>query len=327
MRRRRYLHAVSTTTAALALAGCTGAAGDGGDGNEGSDDGNTTTDGGSRQVDAAIATAIGELNTAVGELDAAQSRFAEDRSFEFEGVADRVETARSELDDAEPDASEEQRAVIEEVREYAAVVAAMNDAFLTLVGAEDRVAEVRSAVESEAFDRAGGLADDLASETGDARTTLDGASDAAAGMDADVLEARESVEIARIRDGYDQLSALAAGFDALAVAYGDLIDGRAALAEGRAAADDREYSAAADAFDRAEGRFESGTTTAEDALAEEPPERVGSELRALSCRGGHLATAAGHLRASAEAAADGDRATAQEEREAAEDALDAVAEC
>lgn len=326
MRRRRYLQAVSTTAAALSLAGCTGE--EGGDGNaRAADDTATTTDGGSRQVDAAIATAIGELNTAVGELDAAQTRFAEDRSFEFEGVADRVETARSELDDAEPDASDDQLAAIEAVREYAAVVAAMNDAFLTLVDAEDEVATVRSAVESEEYDRASGLVDDLSTATDDARSTLDGASEAAEGMDADTLESRGSVEIARVRDGYDQLASLAAGFDALATAYGDLLDGRAALADGRARADENDYSAAAESFGQAEASFDAGTATATDALDRDPPERVAAELRALSCRGGNLSSAAGHFRASAEAAADGDRTTAREEREAAEDALDAAAEC
>ena len=325
MRRRRYLQTVSTTAAALSLAGCTGEADDGNA--QADDDRDTSADGGNRQVDAAIATAIGELNTAVGELNAAQTRFAEDRSFEFDGVADRVETARSELDDAEPDASDDQRAAIEEIREYVAVVAAMNDAFLTLVDAEDGVATVRSAVESEEYDRASGLADDLSTRTGDARSTLDGASDAAEGMDAEILESRESVEIAKVRDGYDQLSVLAVGFDALAVAYGDLIDGRAALAEGRNRTDEGDYSAAAESFGDAKTAFDAGTTTATDALDESPPERVAAELRALSCRGDHLATAASHFRASAEAAADRDRSTAREEREAAADALDAVAEC
>ena len=326
MRRRRYLRAVSTTAVALSLAGCTGE--EGGDGNARADDGTAApTDDGSRQVDAAIAAAVGELNTAVGELDAAQTRFAEDRSFEFEGVADRVEAARSELDDAEPDASDDQRAAIEEVREYAAVVAAMNDAFLTLVDAEDEVTTVRSAVESEAYDRAGDLVDHLSTETGEARATLDDASDAAEGMDAEALESRDSVEIARVRDGYDQLASLAAGFDALAVAYGDLIDGRVALAEGRARADESDYSAAAESFGDAETSFDAGTDAASDALDESPPERVAAELRALSCRGDRLSTAAAHFRASAEAAADRDRATAREEREAAEDALDALAEC
>jgi hypothetical protein len=325
MRRRRYLQAVSTTAAALSLTGCTG---EGGDGNaQADDDTDTSADGGNRQVDAAIATAVGELNTAVGELDAAQTRFAEDRSVEFEGVADRIETARSELDDAEPDASDDQGAAIEEVRAYAAVVAAMNDAFLTLVDTEDGAETVQSAVESEEYDRAGDLVDDLSTETGDARSTLEGASDAAEGLDADTLESRDSVEIAKVRDGYDQLTALAAGFDALATAYGDLIDGRAALAEGRAHADESDYSAAAESFGDAEASFDAGTATATDALDASPPERVAAELRALSCRGGHLSTAAGHFRASAEAAADRDRSTAREEREAAEDALDAVTEC
>lgn len=328
MNRRRYLRAVSTTTLGLALAGCNADAGDADDGSDenGADSTATTADG-SRQVDAAIAAAIGELNTGAAELAAAQDRFAEDRSFEFGGVADRVDAARSELDGTGSDASDQQATVIAEVRKFADVVAAMNDAFLTLIDVEDSVGELRDAVDAEAYDRAATVAADIESETGNAGDRLAEVNDAAASMDAETLESRDSIEVARLRDAHAQLVALAGGFNSLASAYGDLIAGREAIVTGRERIDAEEYEAAADAFGRAFDRFAAANETATNGVDADPPVRVADELRAVACQSDHLKTAADHFEASADAAADGDRRTAEEEQAAAEDALDAVDDC
>jgi len=324
--RRRYLSGLSTTALGLALAGCASDADDETE-EEGDDSTATTTADGSRRVDAAIAAAIGELNTGAAELAAAQDRFAEDQSFEFAGVADRVDAARSELDGVESDASERQTAAIAEVRTFADVVAAMNDAFLALIDVEDSVGELRSAVDTEAYDRAGTLADEIGSETGAASDRLAEVSDPVENIDAETLESRDSIEIARLREAHAQLVALADGFESLATAYGDLIAGREAVVNGRDHVDSGEYEAAIDAFGRASDSFDAANQTATNGVDAEPPVRVADELRTVACRSDHLRTAADHFEASAQAAANGDRSTAEDEEAAAEDAFDAVDDC
>jgi len=329
MRRRSYLRGLSTAAVGIALAGCSS----GGSDDEGSTDAGanadstTTTTGGGRRIDAAIAAAIGQLNTALGELSAAQDRFAADESFDFAGVADRVENARAELDGIEGEPSAEQSTAIEQVRRYAAVVEAMNGAFLTLVDAEPIAEDAEAAVDAEEYDRAESLVTDLETSTGEAQSTLEGARGDAESLNADVLEARDSEEVARIREGYAQLMSLANGFNALARANGDLIDGRTALATGRDHADAEEYAEAEAAFGRAGDRFEAANGTATSGLDARPPERVTGPLELAACRSGHLTTAAERFVASAQAAADGDRSEAADEQEAAEDAVDSAENC
>ncbi|WP_121820202.1 hypothetical protein [Halostella salina] len=329
MRRRSYLRGLSTTAVGLALAGCSsGGSGDEGPADTGTGGNGTTSSGnGGRRIDAAIAAAIGELNTGLGELSAAQDRFAADESFDFAGVADRVDAARSELDGIEGEPSGEQSTAIEQVRRYASVVAAMNAAFLTLVDAEPTAEDAEAAVDAEEYDRAESLVAELETTTGEAQSTLEGARSDAEGLDPDVLESRESVEVARIREGYAQLMSLANGFNALARANGDLIDGRTALATGRDHADAEEYGEAESAFGRAGDRFEAANGTATSALDARPPERVTGPLELAACRSGHLTTAAEHFAASARAAADGDRSEAADEQDAAEDAVDSAENC
>ena len=326
MRRRRYLRGLSTAAAGLALAGCSSGGSDDEAATDGGADDSTTTDG-SRRIDEAIAIAIGELNTALGELSAAQDRFAADESFDFAGVQDRVDAARTELNGIEGEPSDEQSTAIAEVRTFATVVEAMNGAFLTLVDVEPDAADAESAIQDEEYDRAETLVTNIENATGEAQTRLEGVRGDVEGMDANVLESRDSEEVDRIREGYAELLSLTNGFNALSRANGDMIDGRTAMATGRDRVDADEYAAAETEFERAGDRFGAANETATSALDARPPERVTGPLQRAACRSDHLVTAAEHFAASARAAADGDRSEAADEQATAEDAVDAAEDC
>jgi len=326
MRRRRYLRGLSTAAAGLALAGCSSGGSDDEAATDGGADDSTTTDG-SRRIDEAIAIAIGELNTALGELSAAQDRFAADESFDFAGVQDRVDAARTELNGIEGEPSDEQSTAIAEVRTFATVVEAMNAAFLTLIEVEPDADEAESAIREEAYDRAETLVTNVEDATGGAQSTLEGVRGDAESMDADVLEPRDSVEVSRIREAYAQLLSLTNGFNALARANGDLIEGRTALSAGRDHIDADEYAAAETEFEAAGSRFGAANEASTTALDARPPERVTEPLQRAACRSDHLVTAAERFAASARAADDGDRSEAEAEQAAAEDAVDAADDC
>lgn len=339
MNRRRYLARSTATIGALAsLAGClddleTAAGGHIGGSDEGvaseSPD-EASVSAAEREVDREIDRAVGKINKAGLSMAAVGDELDEAESVEFDPSEprERIDAAHAHLDSAEDDATDEQRADVEELRAYADVIDRLVDVTESVVerDVEADIDAVGTAIDEERFDDANATIRDQRTEIDAARERLDPAIEALAELDRARLESLDAVDIDRIEEGATTLSNALEALDALTVGFESIVEGYEHLARGQAYVDDREFGPAKKAFEAARVSYEEATTTLETGRQDAPGE-LRAHFETASCQTGHLAEASTRFAESAEAAADGNAARADEKREEGETAIEAAENC
>lgn len=319
MNRRQYLARTGCLAVAV-TAGCLGSRSE--DGSE-----RTADD---RTGDRALERAVGELNRAALALNEADGlenpdevEFDADEPVDLIAAAlEYLETAEAELDaDREPD--------IEELRTYAGVLEELVKVTDTIADdtLEDDVEAVTAAIEDDgSIEVAIETISERNATFAAAHDRLDEAETELDGLDADRLEKLSIVDLEAIEDGAVTLDNVLSSMLTLGSGYDTMLDGYESLEAGEDEADAENHEQAIDEFETAESSFETAAQTASDGL-ETAPEGLVSYFETAQCQNNALADAAGHFRASSDAALSGDRLTASEEREQGEAALADAEDC
>lgn len=338
MNRRRYLARSTAAIGALAsLAGCLDDLESASGGHIGGSNGEGSESAAEESVSAAERATAREIDRAVGKINKAGLSMAavgdeldgaEPVEFDPNEPGERIDAARAHLDSAEDDATDEQRADIEELRAYADVIARLVEVTESVVerDVEADIDAVGTAIDEERFDDANATVRDQRAEIDAARERLDPAIEALAELDRARLDSLDAVDIDRIEEGATTLSNALEALDALTVGFESIVEGYERLARGRAYADDREFGPAKKAFEAARVSYEEATTALETGRQDAPGE-LRAHFETASCQTGHLAEASARFAESADAAADGDAARADEKSEEGEAAIEAAENC
>jgi len=317
MDRRRFISTLAATGASASLAGCSNPL----------SDGSTPERDPENAVMDELYTAAGELNTAALALGTVSADIdaPEDVEFDESGTRDRIETARSAIENAaEADDANSFETEIEQARSYADAIEAMVDAFVALLDGATALSGLDDEFDPDALGDVRTALDESREPLETAVSESDAASAAIESTDETVLNDLDA-EMERVADAVDELVRVSETLSELSGGYATLVDGIDDLKTGQQQLENREFTAAEQSFAAAGTSFESADATFD---AERAPEsEFDGRFETAQCRSGHLVDAAGSFEEATAAADSGDLATAQRKREEGEQQVEDAQNC
>lgn len=277
---RRGFFAAAGVLASGTLAGCTDVLGD--------DDGTTPERDPANEVTDGINTAIGLANTAALSLDAIDLQFEDPAAIEFDATEphDRLDRARTALDDAEAADDGSRSDDIAAAREYVGLVASMVEMLAELLDGATELGDAEETFDPESVEQLQSSLDaarEPVERAVSARETGVEHRDAAA---ADLLATLDA-EFETVAEGFTELVAATDGFDTLTAGYNTLLDGVEYADTAQTLFESEEYEGARDTFGDATGAFESARATFEDGRAD-AHEELSTELDRATARSDSL---------------------------------------
>ncbi|SNZ16200.1 hypothetical protein SAMN06269185_2722 [Natronoarchaeum philippinense] len=283
MDRRRYLSALAATGASASLAGCSNPL----------SDGSTPERDPQNAVMDKLYTAIGELNTAALALGtvSADIETPADVEFDASGPRDRIETARTALDEAEDAASGSFETELQQARTYADVIAAMVDAFADLLTGARDLSTLESQFDPDAIGELRTMLEASRDPLSSAVTAAENATSGLESAEASVLRDLDAA-ISRVSDAASTLVGFSQGLDGLSLGYLQLVDGVADIDTAQQRFTEEAYSESQTAFENARTHFQNSQSTFQSG-AEAAPEQLDERFSRATDRSDSLNTLAG----------------------------------
>lgn len=256
MQRRRFLAAGGVGASGL-LAGCTDVLGDDDDSVPERDPANEVAD--------SIATAVGLTNTAALSLDSVDTDFEDPEQIEFDEdePRDRLDAARTALEDAEAADDGSREGDIVAVRSYIELVESMLDMFVALLAGGSELADSDESFDPDEIEQLRESIDRAREPIERAVSARSTGVDRLTSVDESVLAALDA-EFETVADGFAELESFTDGFDALTAGYGTLLDGVEHVDTAQAQFEAEEYDGARDGFGDATAEFDAANVTFTD---------------------------------------------------------------
>lgn len=232
-----------------------------------------------------------------------------------------LDTASTELDNAEEYATEDQRELIDAVRGYIVFAREAVEFFDVFAEGYSQAYSGFTYIQSERYEAAVGELESAEATLADADDRLTLTQSRFEELDTDILSDIEEVEITALQSSLDDLDGLVPAFQAMVRGMRLISDGMIDFSQGATQVDNSQYAEAESSFRAASEDFNAARSTfqAEEARA---PTEIKTTFIQMTCFSGALRDASRHLADSMEAYRNGDYSRSESEARAASEALE-----